>query len=76
MCRETEESGRQQSNSDLDRRGLTFQEWVRKKDAEKRLRKKLIQDMKNDVRADLLEVAKEEQSTQEIRVKYMEDWLM
>ena len=44
------------SNSEEDsREGLTFQEWVRRKDAEKRLKKRLLKEVKNEIRADLLE---------------------
>lgn len=48
-------------------RGLAFDEWVRKKEAEKRLKKKLIKDAKSEYRAELLEVAKLEQEDAELR---------
>lgn len=36
----------------------TFQQWVRSKDAEKRLRKKLLNEQKREVRSELLDYAK------------------
>ena len=30
--------------------GLSFQEWVRKKDAEKRLKRRLVNDVKNEIK--------------------------
>ena len=66
---ETEkEEQRLASENDLNRTsssqygGQSFQEWVRRKDAEKRLKRRLIQDSKNEIRAQLLDVAKDEQT--------------
>lgn len=52
-----------------------FQQWVRKKDAEKRLKKKLLGECKRDIREELLEYAKLESDMQDGRVKTMEKWL-
>ena len=43
-----------------DRKAPNFQQWVRLKDAEKRLKKKLIQEEKREIRQELLEYAKNE----------------
>jgi hypothetical protein len=45
--------GGERSNSQKSKRGegLAFTEWVRKKDAEKRLKRKLVREIKNDMRA-------------------------
>jgi hypothetical protein len=40
---------------------------VRKKDAEKRLKRKLVRELKNDMRQQLLEVAKDAQLDEETR---------
>jgi hypothetical protein len=37
--------------------GVRFNEWVRRKDAETRMRKKLIQEAKNDIRQEVFELA-------------------
>jgi hypothetical protein len=39
---------------------LTFNEWVRRKDAEKRIKRKLLKDAKEEIRQSLYELAKEE----------------
>lgn len=53
-----------------------FQQWVRRKDAEKRLQKKLINEQKRDIRQELLEFAKQEKESHELRVSNMEQWLV
>ena len=53
----------------------SYQDWLKRKDAEKRLKRKLIRQSQNQVRADLLEIAKTEKSKFEERVKAMEQWL-
>lgn len=52
-----------------------FQQWVRRKDAEKRLKKKLVDECKREIRQELLEHAKMESDMQDGRVKTMERWL-
>lgn len=47
--------------------GLSYSEWVRKKDAEKRLKRKLLQDAKKEIRDELLEEAKMESENLEFR---------
>ena len=53
-----------------------FQQWVRRKDAEKRLQKKLVNEQKRDIRQELLEFAKQEKESHELRVSNMEQWLV
>ena len=52
-----------------------FQQWVRAKDAEKRLKKKLISENKREIRQELLEYAKTEKVLHDSRVDTMEKWL-
>ena len=52
-----------------------FQQWVRKKDAEKRLKKKLTNEYKRELREELLEYAKQEKDMHDGRVQTMESWL-
>jgi hypothetical protein len=52
-----------------------FQQWVRKKDAEKRLKKKLINELKREMRQELLEYAKQEKETHDSRATQMDAWL-
>ena len=40
---------------------LSFEEWVKRKDAEKRMKSKLVQDIKNEIRQELFEIAQKEQ---------------
>ncbi len=49
---------------------------MRVKDAEKRLKKKLIQETKREIRQELLEYAKKEKLTHDSRVNQMESWLI
>ncbi len=55
--------------------GISYQEWVRRKDAEKRLKSKLIFEAKREMRIELLEQAKEDKQISEDRVAQMEEWL-
>jgi hypothetical protein len=59
-----------------DRNVPTFQQWVRRKDAEKRLKKKLIGEAKQEIRDELMEYAKQEKQMHDNRVAQMEDWLI
>ncbi|CDW89305.1 UNKNOWN [Stylonychia lemnae] len=59
-----------------DPKSMTFNEWVKRKDAEKRMKQRLINDVKQEIRQELYEIAQHEQVEQEMKVKYMEDWLM
>ena len=52
-----------------------FTQWVRKKDAEKRLKKKLINEQKREIRSELLNFAKQEKDIHDGMVRTMEDWL-
>jgi len=54
----------------------SFGQWVRSKDAEKRLKKKLIQEQKREIRSELLDYAKQEKHTHDGRVNKMEEWLI
>lgn len=36
---------------------LSFNEWLRRKDAERRMKKRLIDDAKNEIRQELFEIA-------------------
>ena len=53
-----------------------FTQWVRRKDAEKRLKKKLLQETKREIRNELLEFAKGEKEMHDSMVDSMEDWLV
>lgn len=43
-------------------KGIRFNEWIRRKDAESRMKKKLIQEAKNDIRQEVFEMAQMDQS--------------
>ena len=49
---------------------------MRKKDAEKRLKKKLVEEYKREMRQELLEFAKQEKEMHDSRVQNMEEWLL
>ena len=53
-----------------------FQQWVRAKDAERRLKKKLIAESKREIRTELLEYAKTEKLMHDSRISQMENWLV
>ena len=53
-----------------------FQQWVRSKDAEKRLKKKLILEEKREIRQELLQYATDEKLMHDSRVSHMEQWLI
>lgn len=38
-------------------KGIRFNEWIRRKDAEQRMRKRLVQEAKNDIRQEVFELA-------------------
>ncbi len=38
-------------------KGIRFNEWIRRKDAEQRMKKKLIQEARNDIRQEVFELA-------------------
>ena len=57
-------------------RGLSYQVWLKAKDAEKRLKRKLIGQAQNDIKEELLHVARQERDKYENRTKVMDDWLM
>ena len=46
---------------------LSFEEWVRRKDAEKRMKHKLTQDVKNEIRQELYDITQKEQMDQEVK---------
>lgn len=56
--------------------GLSYQDWLKAKDAEKRLKRKLIGQAQNEIKEELLEVAKKERVKYERCCKAMDDWLM
>ena len=70
------ESGRKKPSSarsvHTNRAAPNFQQWVRAKDAEKRLKKKLIAESKREVRQELLEYAKAERLLNDSRITQME----
>jgi predicted transposase YdaD len=53
-----------------------FQQWVRAKDAERRLKKKLIAESKREIRQELIEYAKTEKLLHDSRIQQMESWLI
>lgn len=55
---------------------MSYAEWLKGKDAENRLRRKLTLQAQNEVKETLLEVAKNERRKYENRVKKMDAWLM
>lgn len=57
------------------RNAPSFQQWVRGKDAEKRLKKKLIAEVKRELRQELLEYAKAEKALSDTRVETVDTWL-
>lgn len=59
-----------------DRAAPTFQQWVRGKDAERRLKKKLVAESKREIRQELLGYAKREKLCHDSRVNQMESWLI
>ena len=59
-----------------DRGAPTFQQWVRGKDAERRLKKKLVAESKREIRTELLGYAKREKLMHDSRVNTMEEWLI
>jgi hypothetical protein len=56
--------------------GITFNEWLRKKDAEQRMKKKLILEAKNEMRQELFELAQQEQADADFKMKMMEEWAL
>ena len=56
--------------------GLPYDEWLKVKTAESRLKRKLIKQAQNEIKQELVQVAKKEQDKFERRVKAMDDWLM
>lgn len=53
----------------------SYADWTKKKIMEDRLKRKLIRDAKNEIKEELLEIAKAEKSKYENRLKAMEKWL-
>lgn len=56
--------------------GLSYQNWLKAKDAEKRLKRKLTIQAQQEIKEELLHVAKQEREKYEDRIKAMDDWLM
>lgn len=56
--------------------GLSYSEWLKLKDSEKRLKRKLVTQAQNEVKEELLQVAKTERDKYMSRVKAMDEWLM
>ena len=56
--------------------GLSYSDWLKAKDAEKRLRRKLTIQAQSEIKEELLHVAKTEREKYEDRIKAMDDWLM
>ena len=56
--------------------GLSYEDLLKAKDAEKRLKRKLINQAQNEIKEELLLVAKQERLKYERRCKAMDDWLM
>ena len=57
-------------------KGLAYQEWIKNKDAEKRMKRKLTTQAQNDIKEQLLVVAKHEREKYEKRCRDMDEWLM
>lgn len=57
-------------------RKQTYANWLKAKEAERRLKRKLILQAQTDVKDQLLQIAKSEKDKQAARIKAMEDWLM
>ena len=56
--------------------GLGYSDWLKAKDAEKRLRRKLTVQAQSEIKEELLHVAKQEREKYEQRIHQMDDWLM
>ena len=56
--------------------GLSYSDWLKAKDAEKRLRRKLTVQAQSEIKEELLHVAKQEREKYESRIHKMDDWLM
>jgi len=56
--------------------GLDYSDWLKAKDAEKRLRRKLTVQAQSEIKEELLHVAKQEREKYETRIHQMDDWLM
>lgn len=55
--------------------GLTFDEWLKRKEGEKRLKSKLVKEAKLEKKGYYAELAKLEEENKRTRVLAMEDWL-
>jgi len=53
---------------------ISFNEWLRRKDAERRMKKRLLNDARKEIRQELFELAQLEQSEAEMKMKIMDDW--
>ena len=49
------------------RSGLSFNEWVRRKDAEKRMKQRLVNVAKDEIKQELFEMAQKEQMDQDVK---------
>lgn len=58
------------------RSGKCYSEWLKIKEMERRLKRKLVRQAQNEIKEELLEVAKSEKDKFENRVKAMEEWLI
>jgi len=56
--------------------GMSYTDWTKAKDAERRLKRKLVGQAQNEIKEELLQVAKSEREKYERRCKAMDDWLM
>ena len=56
--------------------GLSYTDWLKSKDTEKRLKRKLIAQAQNEIKEELLTVAQSEREKYEQRCKAMDAWLM
>ena len=56
--------------------GLSYSDWLKAKDAEKRLKRKLIGQAQIEIKEELLNVAKQEREKYERKCKAMDDWLL
>jgi len=55
---------------------MSYTDWTKAKDAERRLKRKLVGQAQNEIKEELLQVAKSEREKYERRCKAMDDWLM
>lgn len=66
----------ERSRSPEKKDGLSYDEWILKKDMAKRLKSKLIKQAKAEIKQQLLDIAKQEQDKELGKSQAMHEWLM